>query len=154
MTVLDRIREYMRAHAITHREITHPPAARTEEYSQALGTRYEQQAKCLLVKLSQSGGTEEHVIAAIPASKKLDLEAVARLTGARRAKLAAREQLTAITGCEFGALPPIGSIFGLRLLVDRELLTEASIYLNAGAVHHSMVVAPADLVRVERPLLF
>jgi Ala-tRNA(Pro) deacylase len=152
MTVLERIREYMRAHAIAHREIAHPPAARTEEYSQALGSRYEQQAKCLLVRLSQAGGAEEHVIAAIPASKKLDLGAVARLTGARRAKLAAREQLTTVTGCEFGALPPIGSIFSLRLLVDRDLLTESEIYLNAGAVDHSMVIAPADLVRVG-PLL-
>lgn len=148
----DKIIEHLREHRVPYEEVSHKPVGRTEEYRSALGTRLEQQVKCLLVRV-KGGGTDEYLLAAIPASKQLDFEKVKVATGMKRAGLADKSKLKELTNCDFGELPPIASIFGLRLLFDEDLLSEERVYFNAGRLDRSLIVSPEDLVRIEKPIM-
>jgi Ala-tRNA(Pro) deacylase len=139
---------------VPYREIRHVSAAATEEYHQALGCRYEQQAKCLFLKVKQGGGAFFYVICAIHAQKRADLKRLTELLGAKEVKMGTADALFEVTGCHFGELPPAASMFGLPLLMDGDLLKEDEIYLNAGRLDVSFVINPADLQRLEQPTLY
>jgi|GEM_PF-6755581 len=145
---------YFQTHAVPYREIHHVPAAATEEYHQALGCRYEQQAKCLFLKVKQRGGGSSYAICTIQAQKRADPKRLADLLGAKEVKMGSQEALYEITGCRFGELPPVASMFGLPLLMDSDLLKEDEIFLNAGRLNVSLVINPYDLQRLENPTMF
>jgi Ala-tRNA(Pro) deacylase len=75
MDVYESIARYFQENNVAYREIHHAPGASTEEYHQAVGCRYEQQAKCLFLKVIAADGTY-YVICAIPAQKKANLKAL------------------------------------------------------------------------------
>lgn len=154
-SLLDRLRAHLREGGVPFREISHGPAARAEDYSRELGTRLQEQAKCLLVRLRYENPTSrEYVLVAVPAQKRVDLELVARTAGSASARLADRNQLRVVTGCDFGELPPLGRPMGLRLLMDRELVAEPEIYFNAGRLDVSMAAPPGDIAELEQAILF
>jgi Ala-tRNA(Pro) deacylase len=93
-------------------------------------------------------------ILALQAQKRADLEGATRLLNASGVRLGTAEQLAEVTGCQFGELPPHGRCFGVPLLFDRALTAESLIYYNAGDLSRSIEVDPADLVRIEDPILF
>ena len=78
----------------------------------------------------------------IQAQKQVDLVLIARIIGTEEITLASRDQLKEVTGCNFGEVPPIGSLFGLLLLMDRDLLEQDMIYFNAGDLSSSIAMAP------------
>jgi Ala-tRNA(Pro) deacylase len=145
---------YFREQGVAYREIQHAPGAATEEYHQALGCRYEQQAKCLFLKVKQRGGGSSYVICTIQAQKRADPKRLAELLDAKEVKMGTQEALHEITGCRFGELPPAASMFGLSLLMDADFLLEDEIFLNAGRVDVSFVIDPRELERVEKPTFF
>ncbi len=138
---------------IPYREIQHAPGASTEEYHQALGCRYEQQLKCLFLKVIEVQQTT-FAICVIQAHKKVNLKAIRRLLNVKEVKFASREELNAVTGCDYGELSPTGKLFGVPLLLDVDFLKEQEIFLNAGRVDVSFVIHPSDLQRLEEPILF
>lgn len=152
-SMLDLIRHHLERNGVPYREIGHTPAASAEEYQRVLGTRLEQQAKCLLVQLKRSKrGPSEYALVTVPAQKRVDLDRISEITGAS-VRLADRDQLARVTGCRFGELPPIGSIMKLPLFMDRELLSEAEIYFNAGRLDRSMAASPVDIAKLEQATL-
>jgi Ala-tRNA(Pro) deacylase len=91
-----------------------------------------------------------YVIAAIPASARLDLHKLRRLLGATRTlRLAGEEEITReYPTCEVGALPPFGPMVPAAEVIDRALLGVPRILCSAGDHRHSVLVDPRDVVRV------
>ena len=133
-------------------EIDHAPGASAEEYHNALGCRYEQQLKCLLVKVYETGN-EHFVMVTIPALKRADFEKIKQLFNAKKVRGATLDELRQVTGCEYGEVPPAGKIFNIKLLMDKDFLNEQEAYMNAGVVTKSFIVNPQDLVRIEEPIM-
>lgn len=152
-SVAERLREYFDDHGIAYSVVEHEPAASADEYHAVLGARYEQMPKAVFLRYRGEDG-KRFVILAIQAHKRADLERVATLLDARDVRLGTREQLRAVTGCEFGELPPVGRLFGLPLLFDRDLLAEELVYFNAGSLTRSMAVDPTALEALERPIRY
>jgi Ala-tRNA(Pro) deacylase len=150
--VYTAIKLYFGSNNAAYREIEHSPAAATEDYHQALGCRYEQQAKCLFLQVT--GGAHEYVICTLPASYKANMKLLKTLLNARDVKFASRDALKQHTNCDFGELAPTASLFGMPLLMAEELLREDEIFLNAGRLDVSFVISPQTLVRLENPVLF
>jgi Ala-tRNA(Pro) deacylase len=145
-----RIRAWLDAHGIAYDVLEHPPAGSAQDYQRTLGTRLEQQAKALLVRLD----TGAHAVVTLQAQKRADLAAVAQLLGAKDAKLANKVELKDVTGCNFGELPPMGKLFGLPLAMDRDLLGEPKIYFNAGRLDRSITLDPRALAAAEGARLY
>jgi Ala-tRNA(Pro) deacylase len=151
--VSTRIVEYLKKYNVPFEQLTHPSAGSAEEYRKTMGTRLEQQAKALFIRFKKTGG-KGFAVATIQAQKKVDLNFMCKLLGAREVKLGTLEQLQEVTGCNYGELPPMGKLFAVPLLMDRELLNEPKIYFNAGSLRFSITMDPAELVKLEQPILF
>ena len=132
--------------------IDHPPAASAEQYSAVLGTQFKQQAKAILVRYKRPG-EKGYVVVTVPAHKQVNLDLIGRVINAKTVRMADRASLYKMTGCQFGELHPFASLFGMKLVMDRDLLTEEKVYMNAGRLDRSVVVAPQSIVQVEDPIL-
>jgi Ala-tRNA(Pro) deacylase len=144
---------HLRISGVQYREFTHPPAASALEYHQIVGSRLEHQAKALLFRRYGDDGSRSYLIYALPGSAEADIERLLRSTQSRRLRLATRGELQQQTGCRFGELPPVGSIFGCQLAFDSRLLGINALYFNAGCLDRSIVMDADTLVALEAPII-
>lgn len=148
-----KIVDYLNNHGAKFEQRDHAPAGSVEEYQKTLGTRLEQQAKALFIRFKKTG-SKGFVVVTMPANKKADLDQIKKVLFANEVRLGTKEQLEEVTGCTYGELPPLGKFFSLQLLMDKDLLNEEKIYFNAGSLSFSIIIDPAEIVRIETPLLF
>lgn len=149
-TTYQKLKQFYTDNQVTFREIEHAPGASAEEYHNALGCRYEQQLKCLLIKVYEQG-KEYFAMITIPAQKRADFEKIKEMFNAKKVRGATLDELRQITGCEYGEVPAAGKIFNIQLVLDKDFLNEKEVYMNAGIVTKSFVIDPQDLQRIESP---
>src|SRR5689334_13170525 len=125
--VAEEIVAYLTANNVSFEQITHPAADSAEAYQKTMGTRLEQQAKALFVRFKKTG-LKGFVVVAIQAQKRADLDLIRRLIHANEVRLGTKEQLAEITGCNYGELPPLGKLFSVPLVMDKDLLNEEKVY--------------------------
>ena len=78
------------------------------------------------------------VMAVVPATHRVDLGALSRQVN-RRLGLATETELAPFfTGCQPGAVPPLGSAFGMETILDESLAGCEDIYFEAGD-HRNLV---------------
>ncbi len=69
----------------------------------------------------------------IAGNHKISLDMARSSLGASRVRLATEDEfITRFPGCEIGAMPPFGNLFGMKVIVDPELEKDKYIYFNAG----------------------
>jgi Ala-tRNA(Pro) deacylase len=92
----------------------------------------------------------KYALAVVPASRRLDLRLVRAALEDPAARLATEAELAAdFPGYELGALPPLGSLLGVPLLVDPEVLDHEVVVFAAGTETESVRVATGELFRDE-----
>jgi Ala-tRNA(Pro) deacylase len=92
----------------------------------------------------------KYVLAVVLASRRLGLRQVRQALEDPAARLATEAELQAdFPGYELGALPPLGSLLGVPLLVDPEVLDHELVVFAAGLETESVQVAAAELLRDE-----
>jgi len=153
MTPYQALLERFAATRTPFREISHPPAAAAADYHVVVGSRLAQQAKALFLRRYRRDGRKDYFIYALPGDRTADLDALGRHVSSARLRLATPDELKRATGCGFGELPPVGSIFGVDLVLDERLVREPELYFNAGRLDRSFVVEPPHLVALEAPSL-
>ncbi len=91
-------------------------------------------------------------MAVVPASCRVIFDLLKEAAGARAAELATEQEFKDLCpGCEVGAMPPFGNLFGLDVYVDELLAKDPEIAFNAGS-HSEMVRLPfADFARLVKP---
>jgi Ala-tRNA(Pro) deacylase len=149
----DRIANYLDSNGVKYEIIRHLPAASADEYHQVLGTRYEQQAKSVFLRVKRAG-EKDFAILAIQSQKRVNLQRAAALLSAREVKMATREQLEQHTGCTFGELAPFGRVYGVPVLIDADLLTQDEIYFNAGDLSISLRIDSSTLRDLEQAQIY
>jgi Ala-tRNA(Pro) deacylase len=88
----------------------------------------------------------------LPASRKVDLEKVKRQLGAKEARLATESEFSGIcTGCEVGAMPPLGALFKLPVYVSPDLAEDYLITFNAGTHEDVIRLRYADYENLIHP---
>lgn len=88
------------------------------------------------------------VIVVLDATDRLDLRTARHLLGGGDVRLLTEPQLTALApGCEVGALPAVGALFGLTTYADYAVRADPEISFNAGSHRFS---ARVDRARWER----
>jgi Ala-tRNA(Pro) deacylase len=121
----------------------HEPVTTSAEAAAVRGTELRSGAKAMLAK-----GRTGFVLAVLAADRKVDWKRLAPLVGGKGARFANDEELREATGLSKGAVPPFGSLFGLRTIYDESLLELETVNFNAGTHTDSVSMARADLIRV------
>lgn len=88
------------------------------------------------------------VLAVVPVTGTLDLKALARLAGAKKATMAEVATAERLTGSVVGGIAPLGARRRLHVFVDESLLTGPAVHVSAGRRGAELTLSPADLVAV------
>ena len=98
-------------------------------------------AKSLLLKADDG-----YIMAVLPVSQRVDMEAVAQTFGHKKVSIAPLDELSSITGFERHATTAIG--LNLPTVLDNRLLDCDVIYVATGSIGEELEIKPSDLVRV------
>lgn len=127
---------------------------RTTEYEPADDGRYGDQLVAALGLDPDSVGKTlvaalddgRHVIAIVPVSGSLDLKALARVAGAKRASMATTEVAERLTGSVVGGIAPLGHRRTLEVYVDELLTVSDEIHVSGGRRGLELTLRPEGLL--------
>jgi Cys-tRNA(Pro)/Cys-tRNA(Cys) deacylase len=88
------------------------------------------------------------VVGIVPVSRSLDLKALARAVGGKRAAMADAARAERATGYVVGGISPLGQKQRLRTVLDDSALAFDVVYVSAGRRGLDLSLAPADLVHL------
>ena len=149
--VFDQIVALLSGAKANFRVIEHEAEGRSEKISVIRGNRPEQAAKAMVLDVRGGGGGRRNVLAILPGNRKLDFAAVARLFESRKCGFASPESAQQLTGCAMGAVPPFALNPELAVVVDETLLTNQTLFFNAGRLDRSMELDTRDWIAVAKP---
>lgn len=146
MTVLERIQALLSEHQVPFQVRAHPPVFTSAQAASVRGEALGSGAKALILKVDDG-----FALFVLPGDRKLDSKRVRAQSGAKGLRFATPEEVSALTGLRAGAIPPFGSLFGLKTYSDRALSENDRISFNAGSHTDSISMRYQDFVRVEQP---
>ena len=133
MTLAATVERYLYDHDVAFDVIKHPNTVTALRSARAGGVPADRVAKAVVLK-SQHGFT----VAVLPASHRVQMVRLRELLD-REVDLANEEEIEPLfVDCDPGAVPPVGSAYGLKTIVDESLDSEPEIYFEGGD-HESLV---------------
>ncbi|MGH6916154.1 MAG: aminoacyl-tRNA deacylase [Geminicoccaceae bacterium] len=133
MTMAPRVARHLADQSIAHRVLSHaqtPTAARAGQATHISGNRI---AKA--VALRDGDG---FVLAVLPASHHVSLELLQAWLGRPFSLASERDASDLFPDCDLGAIPPIGQVYGVDVLVDESLFGLDQVCFEGGD-HQSLV---------------
>ena len=147
--LLSRVKEYLDKQNVPYTHHVHRTAYTAQEVAAEEHISGKMMAKAVIVKFG-----DRLAMVALPASARLDLEAVRRLVGNKEARLASELEFTgAFPDCDVGAMPPFGNLYGVSVYVDTALAEDEEIAFNAGTHQDSIHMKYADFARLANPTI-
>ncbi len=144
---LQRLKELLGRQGVHFETIAHLPAYTAQGIAAMTHISGKEVAKTVIVKLDG-----QLAMAVVPASHRIDLRRLQAETKATTVALASEAEFKdAFPGCETGAMPPFGSLYGLPVLVDETVTHDQEIVFNAGSHTELVRLAYQDFARVEKP---
>ena len=105
--------------------ILHTETHDAQRLAAAVHTPAREVAKTVLLR---ANGGYTYVVAVLPADKAVDLEKAAETLGGSKLVLATEAEIVQhCRDCEVGALPPFGSLYGMRTVVDESITQDDTI---------------------------
>ena len=114
------------------------------EAAQALGVAPERVFKTLVALCDE----RELIVGIVPVAGSLDLKALARALGGKKAAMAPMDRAEKATGYVAGGISPLGQRRRLKTVLDDSALNHATIFVSAGRRGLEIELAPTDLLRL------
>ena len=144
-----RTREFLDGNGVKYVLIHHSPAYTAQEVAASAHIPGRDLAKSVMVTIDG-----QLAIAVVPASRLVDIDLLRSAADAQHAALADEADFAdRFEGCQLGAMPPFGNLFGMETFVEKDLAREEYVAFNAGS--HTDVIAMrfADFRRLVHPKL-
>jgi len=141
-----KLKEFLDKNKVKYVSIQHSVGYTAQEIAGLAHIPGREIAKVVIVKIDG-----QCAMAVLPATERVDLHMLKRVTGAQEVAIAHEEEFKDLfPECEVGAMPPFGNLFGTQVFVDKRLREDESIAFNAGT-HSELIRMPyqvfEDLVR-------
>jgi Ala-tRNA(Pro) deacylase len=123
--------------------LEHEPVITSEDAARTRGFELKQGIKALLF----TDQKDNWVVVNVPADKKADQNKVAPAMGWSKngIRMATREQVEEITGCEIGSVPPFGHKTTIPLLVDVGIYENKENAFNIGLRTNSVKILSEEM---------
>jgi Ala-tRNA(Pro) deacylase len=121
-----KLKDFLDSEKVKYVTIGHSVAYTAQEIAASAHIPGQDLAKTVVVKLDG-----EMVLAVLPATARVDLGI--------------------FPGCELGAMPPFGNLYGLEVFVAQRLTEDEQIAFNAGTHTELIQLSYADFERLARP---
>src|SRR5262245_16286532 len=97
-------------------------------------------------------GATGFAMCVVPAPARLDLKRVGEALRDSQVRLASEDEMANLfPGCELGAEPPIGSLFGLKTVCDPALNYDEYLVMQAGTHNEAIKIRRSDWQKVCAP---
>ena len=145
MSRADSIARFLEHARVAYELVEHEPAMSAAAEARVAGRSPDEVAKTVVLH-----DGDAYVLAAIPASRRLDLHKLRELLGAtRQLRLASEEEIAReFPAFEVGAVPPFGPVVPAAEVIDRALVAHERILCAAGDHRHSVLLDPREIVRI------
>ena len=149
MPILAKLRDFLEAHAVPYSVHSHPEAYTAQEIAALQHVKGRSLAKVVMVKAG-----DDPVMLVLGADQRVDFAKLQASLGLRDARLASEAEFRDLfPGCEVGAMPPFGNLYGLPVYADRSLDRNQEIVFNAGTHTLTARMAFRDFVTLAKPTL-
>ncbi len=134
---------------IRYTVVSHPTAFTAQGLAALTHTPGKELAKTVIINMD-----DVLAMAVLPASSQVDLSRLQAITGAKSIRLAREHEFThCFPGCETGAMPPFGNLYGMTVFVDKSLAEDAEIAFNAGSHQELMRIRYRDFEQIVQPTI-
>jgi Ala-tRNA(Pro) deacylase len=147
MPVLKKLKDVFDKAKVSYEILNHPLAYTAQEIAATQHVPGAEMAKVVMLEVDGS-----LVMAVISGNHKISPETAAASLGAVHVRLATEDEfMSRFAGCEIGAMPPFGALFGLRTVVDPHLARDEYIYFNAGNHVQTVRLRYRDYLALAQP---
>lgn len=142
------IRELLRNRHVPHETLLHNPSPTAAHLAQSVHVTGGRVAKAVVVRVG-----EGFVLAVLPATSRIDLARLGEVLGTTGVAIATEDEVEAVFhDCERGAVPPFGSLYGLRTVVDASLSGGNEVVVEGNARHEGFRLRYRDFEAIEAPM--
>ena len=132
---------------VHYRRLPHPAAYTSQGVAATTHVPGWNVAKSVVLKVDGA-----FVLAVVPAPCRVDLQRFQIAAGAEHVALATEAEFRGLfPGCDLGAEPPFGELYGLPVWVDSRLVEDDFVVFNAGSHTDAVRIAYKDFERLARP---
>ncbi len=127
-------------------EYAHDPSSESYgvEAAEKLGLPEDRVFKTLVVSLDN----KELVVGVVPVSSMLNMKALAKAAGAKKAAMAKPADVERVTGYVLGGVSPLGQKKRLKTFIDASAQAFSTIYVSAGRRGLQIELNPQDLKKL------
>lgn len=149
----DIITNFLKKSNLDYMIINHASEGKSEDVASIRGTAVGQGAKALVCKI-KGIHIPQYLLAVLPGDKQLDFKNLASSFGVKKISLATIEEVSHLTGCVPGAVPPFSFHENLKVIADPSLFERFDeIAFNAGSLEASIKLNSKDYLALVSPLL-
>lgn len=144
-----RLKEFLDSHDVKYVTLEHSKAFTAAEIAALAHVPGREMAKSVMVVV------DGHMaMAVLPASLRVSFDQLREAIGAQTVVLSnERDFVERFPGCEVGAMPPFGNLYGMEVYVADTLAHQEEIAFNAGTHTEVIRLAWADYERLVQPLV-
>lgn len=149
MTTLQKCLNYLDTHGSRYTHTTHSAAYTAEEVAAAEHLPPHRIAKTVVFQSSDG-----YLMVVVPADSYVDLEQVRTAIGVSLLYKAQETELCLLfPTAEIGTMPPLGTLYGLPVYLDREAANQEFIAFNAGTHRDVIHMRTADFIKLVKPVV-
>ena len=138
MAIASTVSNYLRARDVEYDVLTHPHTATSGESAQAAHVPGSRLAKSVILEDEQG-----YLMVVLPSTRQVNMQELQRQLN-RNLVLATENELGGLfADCEIGALPPIGSAYGVETVVDDAIAEQPDVFFEAGD-HEQLIHVSAE----------
>ncbi len=142
-----KLKDYLDTNNIKYVTIFHSPSYTAQEIAASVHVKGKELAKTVMVKLDG-----KMAMAVLPASHQVDFDRLKTVSGSQEAVLATEQEFKGLfPGCDLGAMPPFGNLYGMDVFVSRPLTEDQEIAFNAGSHYELIRLVFKDFERLVNP---
>lgn len=139
--------EYLDKRGIKYILVNHSSAYTASEIAASAHVKGQELAKTLIVKIDVNPA-----MLVLPAKYKVNFDMLRDYTGAEKIELIEESEFAPLfPGCETGAMPPFGNLYGLKTYLDKTLEYDEEIAFNAGDFHQLIWMKLNDYLDLIKP---
>lgn len=144
-----QLESFLEARGITYEKHVHEQTYTAQDLAHTEHVSGYMVAKPVIVK-----GDSDFAMCVLAAPKHLDLQRAARALRQSHVRLATEAEMADLfAGCELGAEPPIGVLFGLPTVMDEQLREDEYLVMQAGSHKASIKMRRQDWERLCEPIV-
>lgn len=127
MAIPITLEQYLADHHAEFEVVAHPKSSSSLSTAWAAHIPGDRIAKSVILE-DEKG----YLMAVLPATHRVEIGALSRLTGRRLGLATEPELLELFPDCELGAVPPLGDAYGVETLWDNSVVAMPEVYFEAG----------------------